>query len=70
LFVSELEEPSFLKISRLDVSTGRKEVWKELRTPDPVGVSIATVVMTPDGATYAYSFQRDITTLFLIGGLR
>jgi eukaryotic-like serine/threonine-protein kinase len=70
LFLSKVEEPSFAKISRLDVSTGREEIWKELRTPDPVGVNMRDVVMTPDGESFAYSFQRDITTLFLIGGLR
>jgi serine/threonine protein kinase len=70
LFLSKVEEPSFAKISRLDISTGRKELWKELRTPDPVGVNIRDVVMTPDGESLAYSFQRDITTLFLISGLR
>jgi len=59
-----------LKISRLDVSTGRRESWREVKTPDPVGVGITKVVMTPDGQSFAYSFQRDITTLFLIGGLR
>jgi len=70
LFLGKVEEPSFARISRLDVSTGRQEVWKELRTPDQVGVNIRDVVMTPDGESLAYSFQRDITTLFLISGLR
>jgi serine/threonine protein kinase/Tol biopolymer transport system component len=70
LFLSKLEEPAFLRISRLEVSTGRKEVWREVKTPDPVGVGITKVLMTPDGQSLAYSFQRDITTLFLIGGLR
>jgi dipeptidyl aminopeptidase/acylaminoacyl peptidase len=70
LFLSKLEEPSLLKISRVDVTTGHKELWKGLKTPDPVGVNIRDVVMTPDGQSLAYSFQRDITTLFLIGGLR
>jgi len=70
LYLRQLVEPSFLKISRLDVVTGRKEVWKELKTPDPVGVQISQVVMTPDGASYAYSFQRDITTLYLADGLK
>jgi DNA-binding beta-propeller fold protein YncE len=70
LFLNKLEEPSSLRISRLDVATGRKELWRELKTPDPVGVAITNVVMTPDGQSVAYSFQRDITTLFLIGGLR
>ena len=70
LYLRRLVEPSFLKISRMDVATGRKELWKELKTPDPVGVQISQVVMTPDGASYAYSFQRDITTLYLADGLR
>jgi len=70
LYLRQLVEPSFLKISRMEVATGRKELWKELKTPDPVGVQIIQVVMTPDGASYAYSFQRDITTLYLADGLR
>jgi Tol biopolymer transport system component/tRNA A-37 threonylcarbamoyl transferase component Bud32 len=70
LFLSKLEGPSSLEINRLDISTGRKELLRELKTPDPVGVAISKVVMTPDGESFAYSFQRDITTLFLIGGLR
>jgi serine/threonine protein kinase len=70
LFLRKLEEPTLLKISRLEVATGRKELWKELRAPDPVGVQILQLVMTPDGNSYAYSFQRDISTLYLAQGLR
>ena len=70
IYLRRLVEPSFLKISRMDLATGRKELWKELKTPDPVGVQISQVVITPDGASYAYSFQRDITTLYLADGLR
>jgi serine/threonine protein kinase/Tol biopolymer transport system component len=70
LFLKKLEEPAFLKISRLDIATGRQQLWRELKTPDPVGVNIREVMMTPDGASYAYSFVRDIATLFLVGGLR
>jgi Tol biopolymer transport system component len=70
LFLKKLEKPSVLNISRLDVATGRTEPWKVLRPADPVGVRIADVALTPDGASYAYSFQRDIVTLFLVGGLR
>jgi eukaryotic-like serine/threonine-protein kinase len=70
LFLRKLLDPSALKISRLDVHSGRKEPWKELRTPDPVGVQIRDVVLTPDGNYYAYSYQRDIVTLYLAEGLR
>ena len=70
LFLRKLEEPALLKINRLEVATGRKELWKELKIPDPVGVQMREVVLTPDGNSYAYSFQRDIATLYLVTGLR
>jgi Tol biopolymer transport system component len=70
LFLQKLVEPSVLTVSRLDLNTGRKEQWKELKTPDPVGVQIRDAVITPDGKSYAYSFQRDIVTLYLAEGLR
>jgi hypothetical protein len=65
-----LMEPSVLEINRLEVATRRKEPWKELKTPDPVGVQIREAVITPDGNAYAYSYQRDISTLYLADGLR
>jgi len=70
LFLRKLDGPASLTISRLDVMTGRRELWKELKPPDPVGVQIAQVAITPDGRFYAYSFQRDIVTLYLAQGLR
>ncbi len=69
LFLRKLTDPASLEIDRLDVVTGRKELWKELKTPDAVGVQIGQVVMTPNGDSYAYSFQRDISTLYLAQGL-
>jgi hypothetical protein len=65
LFLRKSIDPSSLRISRLDIATGRKELWKELKTLDPVGVQIGQVVLTPNGNSYAYSFQRDISTLYL-----
>jgi hypothetical protein len=31
---------------------------------------IDTLCLTPDGKTYAYSFQRRLSTLFVVSGLR
>jgi eukaryotic-like serine/threonine-protein kinase len=70
LYLQKTLEPSVLVINRLDVKTGRKEPWKELKTPDPVGVEIRNAVITPDGKSYAYSYQRDISTLYLADGLK
>jgi hypothetical protein len=70
LFLRQDQGLTAVKINRLDMATGREEPWKELKPADPVGVQIRQVVMTPDGNAYAYSFQRDICTLYLANGLR
>jgi eukaryotic-like serine/threonine-protein kinase len=70
LFLRKQAGRASADIERLDLATGRRELWKALETPDSVGVQIAQVVMTPDGNSYAYSFQRDISTLYLAQGLK
>jgi hypothetical protein len=70
LFLRKDEGLTAVKISRLDLTSRREELWKELKPADPVGVQIRQVVMTPDGRAYAYSFQRDICTLYLADGLK
>ncbi|HEX6897155.1 MAG TPA: hypothetical protein VF146_17875, partial [Bryobacteraceae bacterium] len=70
VYLRQLDKPYSWKINRLDISTGRVDPWKELRPPDPVGVRMIDAAVTPDGSSYAYSFQRDIVTLFLIGNLK
>ena len=70
LFLRQSEGLTAMKINRLDLASRREEPWKELKPADPVGVQIGQVVMTPDGNAYAYSFQRDICTLYLAQGLK
>jgi Tol biopolymer transport system component len=70
LYLRQIDKPYSMKITRLEVSSGREEPWKELGPADPVGVRMVDVVLTPDGSSYAYSFQRDIVTLFLVGNLK
>ena len=70
MYLRKLMEPSVLRISRIDVASGHREVWKELKTPDPVGVQILHVALTPDGNSYAYSYQRDISTLYMAENLK
>jgi Tol biopolymer transport system component len=70
LFLRQNEGLTAMKINRLDLASRHEEPWKELKPADPVGVQIGQVVMTPDGNAYAYSFQRDICTLYLAQGLK
>jgi Tol biopolymer transport system component len=62
-----LENTNFpVKIYRLDVSTGRKELWKELNPSDPAGVrEFKTVLLTPDAKYYVYGLTRSLTSLYV-----
>jgi len=58
-------------ISRLDLSTGRREPWKELKPADPVGVEgVMSILLTPDGQSYAYNYARMLSDLYLVDGLK
>jgi serine/threonine protein kinase/Tol biopolymer transport system component len=55
----------------LDLSTGRKEPVRELMPPDPAGVvEIVSAQLTADAASYAYSYHRILSDLFLVEGLQ
>lgn len=59
------------RVYRVDVETGRMELWEELMPSDPVGVgSISTVVMSPDGLSYAYTYVQGLSKLYLVEGLK
>ena len=56
---------------RLDVAGGKRELVETLVPSDSAGVTaIATVRMTADGKSYAYSFTRELSDLFLVAGVR
>jgi len=64
------DQPS-LRVARLDLRTGRRETWKEIRPADTSGVpAIEEVYLTPDGRNYIYSHERTLSTLYLVEGLR
>ncbi|HET9793975.1 MAG TPA: WD40 repeat domain-containing serine/threonine protein kinase [Thermoanaerobaculia bacterium] len=59
------------QIMRLDLATGRKERVLDLMPPDPAGVvEIVSVRLTPDAASYAYSYHRILSDLLLVEGLK
>jgi Tol biopolymer transport system component len=59
------------RVYRVDRRTGGRELWKEIMPPDPAGVSgITSLVITPDGRPYAYSYTQRLSELHLVEGLR
>src|SRR5439155_25458372 len=58
-------------IYRLEIATGRRELWKTLEPPDTAGVySINEVQVTPSGSAYFYSYRRVLSELYVTSGLR
>jgi Tol biopolymer transport system component len=60
-----------VKITRVELATGRRDPWLEIVPADPAGVqSIPDVRFTPDGKSYAYSLVRYSSDLYVVDGLR
>ena len=56
-------------ILRIDVRTHRKEVWRELRTQEAKDL-FGSIRLSSDGKSYAFSFQRDLATLYIVRGVK
>jgi eukaryotic-like serine/threonine-protein kinase len=57
------------KLLRVDLDTGRYKPWKEVAPLDATGVSaIWPGVLSEDERTFVYSFQRDLSELFVVDG--
>jgi len=69
LFLQQ-REPASIKISRLDVTTRRKEPWLVVKVPEPGAQLLGPLALSADGKSYAITFQRDLANLFLVRGLK
>ena len=59
------------RVLLLDLATGKRELWREFLPADSAGVSpFGGIRMTPDGKSYAYSFLRVLSELFVVQGIR
>jgi hypothetical protein len=65
----DTSEDRSAKILRIDVHSGKRDVWRELRPPDPGAVIFGQVCLTPDAKSYAFSYQRDLETLYWVQGV-
>ena len=60
-----------LRVEKVDVKTGRRTLWKELRPPDPSGVEqVGPIQIAPDDTSYVYSYRRALDELYLATGMR
>ena len=60
-----------LRIDRLDLATGRRQLWKEVAPADPAGVqNVVFIRFSADKKAYAYSTLRVLSDLYVVDGLK
>ena len=70
IFVAHTNGPA-ARVFRLDLTTGRREVWRDVAAADAAGVfGDLRGVITPDGKAYAYGVMRIMSDLYLVDGLK
>ena len=58
-------------VSRVELNTGHRQLWKELNPPDPAGINfIRTPHISADGKAYAYNYNRILFDLYPVDGLK
>jgi hypothetical protein len=59
------------RIERVDLETGRRELFKEITPADRAGVlNLTNVTLSADERAYAYSYYRHLSHLFVVAGAR
>ncbi len=59
------------RVFRLDVASGKRELWKELMPSDGAGIQdISPVIPTPDGQEYVYGYSRNLSDMYVVDGLK
>jgi eukaryotic-like serine/threonine-protein kinase len=59
------------KVFELELSTGRRKLWKELVPADAAGIdTIRGITITPDATAYVYGYIRTLSDLYLVEGLK
>jgi Tol biopolymer transport system component len=72
LFVSHQPGPSLTsRVYRIDISTGRRELWKEFTPRDTTGIqSLGANAATADGKILIYTYSHTLSDLYIVEGLK
>jgi eukaryotic-like serine/threonine-protein kinase len=60
-----------VQVARIDLSTGRRQPVTKFAPIDPAGLTgFVAARITPDGKSYAYTYERLLSELYLVDGTR
>ena len=58
-------------VYEIDLATGHRQLWKELNPPDSAGINfIRPPHISADGKVYAYNYNRVLSDLYVVDGLK
>jgi eukaryotic-like serine/threonine-protein kinase len=58
-------------ITRVDLATGKRTLWKQSMPADAAGVdSIGGIAITPDEKSYVYTYTRQLSDLYEVEGIK
>src|SRR5262249_57280922 len=58
-------------VDRIDLSTGKRELWREVAPADRTGVtSLRSFIVAADEKSYAYSYTRGQSEMYIVEGLK
>jgi Tol biopolymer transport system component len=58
-------------VFRIDLSTGKRELWRAIAPADPTGVTrLLAVLVAADETSYAYSYRRGQSEMYIVEGLK
>jgi hypothetical protein len=70
LYLAQAKETP-ASIARFEVASGRRQPWKQVApAPDNMEMKGEEMVITPDGQSYAYTYSRHLSDLYLVQGLK
>ncbi len=59
------------RVFRLDLATGRRELWKEFTPGDPTGITgFGPASISADGSTILFGYGQRLSDLYVVEGLR
>lgn len=59
------------KVYEVDLASGQRRLWRELNPLDPVGVNhLRPPHISADGKSYAYNYNRVLSDLYVVEGLK
>ncbi|HEY3123120.1 MAG TPA: hypothetical protein VGK70_03565 [Thermoanaerobaculia bacterium] len=71
LFVSPLGRGLPARVYRVEIPSGRRELWKEFTPHDPTGlINLYAAAIIPDGKTLVFGYHHTLSDLYVVEGLK